>query len=126
MAFALGLNTSCGSSGGPMFGDVWNSWPCKGLYTVAPLTKKYISSTENRNHNDLKRYFHICTVGLWSPSSALQVGMVKNVKFDHDFATFFGDFDHFHDRGPCSFFRFSFRATLYFYLMNALVHVDID
>ena len=27
---------------------------------------------------------------------------------------------------PCSFFRFSFRATLYFYLMNALVYVDID
>ena len=25
-----------------------------------------------------------------------------------------------------SFFRFSFRATLYFYLMNALVYVDID
>ena len=24
------------------------------------------------------------------------------------------------------FFRFSFRATLYFYLMNALVYVDID
>ena len=24
-----------------------------------------------------------------------------------------------------SFFRFSFRATLYFYLMNALVYVDI-
>ena len=31
-------------------------------------------------------------MGLWSPSSALQVGMVKNVKFDHDFATFFGMF----------------------------------
>ena len=28
---------------------------------------------------------------------------------------------------PCSFFHFSFRATLYFYLMNALVYVvDID
>ena len=27
---------------------------------------------------------------------------------------------------PCSFFRFSLRATLYFYLMNALVYVDID
>ena len=27
---------------------------------------------------------------------------------------------------PCSFFRFSFRATLYFYLMNALVYVNID
>ena len=27
---------------------------------------------------------------------------------------------------PSSFFRFSFRATLYFYLMNALVYVDID
>ena len=27
---------------------------------------------------------------------------------------------------PCSFFRFSFHATLYFYLMNALVYVDID
>ena len=26
---------------------------------------------------------------------------------------------------PCSFFRFSFRATLYFSLMNALVYVDI-
>ena len=26
---------------------------------------------------------------------------------------------------PHSFFRFSFRATLYFYLMNALVYVDI-
>ena len=26
----------------------------------------------------------------------------------------------------CSFFRFSFRATVYFYLMNALVYVDID
>ena len=24
------------------------------------------------------------------------------------------------------FFRFLFRATLYFYLMNALVYVDID
>ena len=24
---------------------------------------------------------------------------------------------------PCSFFRFSFRTTLYFYLMNALVYV---
>ena len=24
------------------------------------------------------------------------------------------------------FFRFSFRATLYFYIMNALVYVDID
>ena len=27
---------------------------------------------------------------------------------------------------PCTFFRFSFRANLYFYLMNALVYVDID
>ena len=27
---------------------------------------------------------------------------------------------------PYSFFRFSFRATLYFYLMNALIYVDID
>ena len=27
---------------------------------------------------------------------------------------------------PCSFFRFSFHATLYFYLMNALVYVDIN
>ena len=27
---------------------------------------------------------------------------------------------------PCSFFRFSFRATLNFPLMNALVYVDID
>ena len=27
---------------------------------------------------------------------------------------------------PCSFFRFSFRATLFFPLMNALVYVDID
>ena len=29
-------------------------------------------------------------------------------------------------KNPRSFFRFSFRATLYFYLMNALVYVDID
>ena len=29
-------------------------------------------------------------------------------------------------KNPCSFFRFSFRATLYFYLMNALVYVDMD
>ena len=27
---------------------------------------------------------------------------------------------------PCSFFRFSFRATMNFPLMNALVYVDID
>ena len=27
---------------------------------------------------------------------------------------------------PCSFFRFSFRATFNFSLMNALVYVDID
>ena len=27
---------------------------------------------------------------------------------------------------PCSFFRFSFRATFIFPLMNALVYVDID
>ena len=27
---------------------------------------------------------------------------------------------------PCRLFCFSFRATLYFYLMNALVFVDID
>ena len=27
---------------------------------------------------------------------------------------------------PCSFFRFSFHATFYFYLMNALVYVVID
>ena len=26
---------------------------------------------------------------------------------------------------PCSFFRFSFRATLFFPLMNALVYVDL-
>ena len=30
------------------------------------------------------------------------------------------------EENPCSFFRFSFHATLYFYLMNALVYVDID
>ena len=27
---------------------------------------------------------------------------------------------------PCSFFHFSFSETLYFYLMNTLVYVDID
>ena len=33
---------------------------------------------------------------------------------------------HFvYKKTPCSLFRFSFRATLYFYLMNALVYVDI-
>ena len=29
-------------------------------------------------------------------------------------------------KNPCSFFRFSFHATLFFPLMNALVYVDID
>ena len=37
-------------------------------------------------------YFQICTVVLRSPSRALQVNMVENVKFDHEFATFFGMF----------------------------------
>ena len=43
-------------------------------------------------------FLHICTVDLGSQNSALLVDKVKNVKFDHDFATFFGDFDDFHDR----------------------------
>ena len=36
-----------------------------------------------------KRFLHICTVGLGPKISALQVHMVKNVKFDHDFGTIF-------------------------------------
>ena len=34
-------------------------------------------------------YFQICTVVWRSPISALQVGMVENVKFNHEFALFF-------------------------------------
>ena len=37
-------------------------------------------------------FIHLCTVGLGFPNSASQVGMVKNVKLDHDFATFFATF----------------------------------
>ena len=43
-------------------------------------------------------FLHICAVDLGSQNSALLVVMVKNVKFDHDFETFFGYFDDFHDR----------------------------
>ena len=34
-------------------------------------------------------YFQICTVVLRSPISALQEGMVENVKFNHEFSLFF-------------------------------------
>ena len=37
-------------------------------------------------------FLHFCTVGLGSTISALQVGMVENVKFNDDFATFFATF----------------------------------
>ena len=37
-------------------------------------------------------FLHICTVGLGSTISALQVGMVENVKFNDDLATFFATF----------------------------------
>ena len=50
-------------------------------------------------------------------------GFVLDEKFQRNaskFATFYV-FENQH-----SFFRFSFRATLGFYLMNALVYVNID
>ena len=37
-------------------------------------------------------FLHFCTVGLGSTISALQVGMVENVKFNDDLATFFATF----------------------------------
>ena len=37
-------------------------------------------------------FLHICTVGLGSTISTLQVGMVENVKFNDDLATFFATF----------------------------------
>ena len=36
-----------------------------------------------------KRFVHACTVGLSPKNSALEVGIVKNVKFNDDLAHFF-------------------------------------
>ena len=90
MAFALDLNASCGSSGAPRISYNWELWPFKILLTKARQSDVTEFHGKSDIPKDFENIFHICTVGLWSPSSALQVGMVKNVKFDHDFATFFG------------------------------------
>ena len=69
-----------------MFSDVWEFWPCKNFTTKARQSDVTEFHGKSDIPKDFENIFHICTVGL----CALQVGMVKNVKFDHDFATFFG------------------------------------
>ena len=71
---------------------IWDFRPFIFLLTKARQSDVTEFQGKSDIPKDFENIFHICTVGLWSPSSALQVGMVKNVKFDHDFATFFGMF----------------------------------
>ena len=89
LGFAQDYDSSTESSGGPKIGDVREFWLCKvftgkiGQSKISDLCKK-IKFSKN-----FDMYFQICTVVLRSPISALQEGMVENVKFNHEFSLFF-------------------------------------
>ena len=84
--------------------------------------RKHESSTENF----VKSYFNLVWSKIWIVSVCCSLlpnsGFVLDKKFQQN-AWKFAIFDIY--KYPKLLFRFSFRATLYFPLMNALVYVDI-
>ena len=74
---------------GPNIPEYWNSRHFKIFLTKARQSDVTEFHGKSEIPNDFVMDFDICTVGLRSPISALQVGIVENVKFNHEFSLFF-------------------------------------
>ena len=77
-----------------------------------------------KNENEIivssNKHFDIC-------SSLLPIlRFVLNKKLQQNDSKFAIFYIYIYPKTQSCFFSFSFRATLYFYVMNALVYVDID
>ena len=127
VAFAPKVNEGLGPSEAANFCGPCNSRLSK--YFTGKIGQSKISDLckEIKFSKNFDMHFQICTVVLRSPISALQEGMVENVKFNRDFAKIFGMFllkyYTVHSRFPCSedkkvgnskFFLSFF--TLFFYI----------
>ena len=67
----------------------------KKTFQILPRTFRQVRArifTKNCIYLKNKIFIHICTMGLDPKISALQLGKVENVKFNHDLNTIFWDF----------------------------------